>query len=183
LRPPPGKPKLPVGLLDAVDASVMAAEVPRHRQWWQRSQNCTETGCWRVYVWLLLRWAGERGTAARGQQRAQLKNGQAVDYATLCPYGGHPKEGSERLRGQQQLDAARVLWIRACLPSARRATPRQRRPHPNTSTTPARAPQRLYPGSLEPPRAARADKPSSGTQRRHARTPHQVRACARPACP
>ncbi len=157
LRSPRDKLKLPVGLLDAVDAAVMAAEVSRHKQQWQRNQKCTETGCRRVYVWLLLRWASERGTAARGKQRAQLKDGQAADYATRCPYGGHPKEGSERLRGQQQLNAARVLWIRACLPSARRATPRQRRPHPHTSTTPARAPQRLYLGSLEPPRAARAD--------------------------
>jgi len=32
LRPPPGKPKLPVGLLDAVDAAVMAAEVANHKQ-------------------------------------------------------------------------------------------------------------------------------------------------------
>jgi hypothetical protein len=36
LRPPPGKlctkPKLPVGLLDAVDAAVMAAEVAKHKQ-------------------------------------------------------------------------------------------------------------------------------------------------------
>ena len=154
---PPDKLKLPVGLLDAADAAVIYAEVSRHKQQRLRSQKCTETGCQRVHVWLLLRWAGERGTAARRKQRAQLKNGQAADYATLCPYGGHPKEGSERQRGQQQRHAARVVWIRAHSSCAHRATPRQRRPHPHTSTTPAHAPQRLYPGSLEPPRAARAD--------------------------
>ena len=99
LRSPPGKLKLPVGLLDAADAAVMAAEVSRHKQQRQRGQKCTETGCRRVHVWLLLQWVGERCTAAWRKQRAQLKNGQAADYATLCPYGEHPKEGSERQRG------------------------------------------------------------------------------------
>jgi len=151
LRSPRDKLKLPVGLLDAADAAVMTAEVSRYKQQRQRSQKCTETGCRRVHVWLLLQWAGERGTAARRIQRPQLENGQAAGYVTLCPYGGHPKEGSERLRGQQQLDAPRVVWIRARPSGVHRATPRQRRPQPHTPTTPAHAPQQLYLGSLEPP--------------------------------
>ena len=157
LRSPPGKLKLPVGLLDVADASVRTTEACAHKHRQQRSQKCTETGCRRVHVWLLLWWAGERGTAARRRQRAQLKNGQAADYVTLCPYGGHPKEGSERLRGQQQLDAPRVVWIRARPSGVHRATPRQRRPQPHTPTAPVQAPQQLYLGSLERPRAARSD--------------------------
>ena len=64
-------------------------------------RTAQKADCRHVHVHLLLEWIGERGMVAWLKQRAQLKNGQAADYATLCPYGGHPKEGSERPRRQQ----------------------------------------------------------------------------------
>ena len=90
-----------MGLLATADAAVVAAEACKLTQQRQHSQNCTETDCRYVHVHLLLEWIGERGMVAWLKQLAQLKNGQAADYATLYPYGGHPKEGSERPRRQQ----------------------------------------------------------------------------------
>eukprot|EP01043_Picozoa_sp_COSAG02_P032090 COSAG02_NODE_2128_length_9740_cov_20.436833_4_plen_221_part_00 len=163
LRSPTGKPKLPVGLLNATDTATTAAETCRHKQKRQHGQKRTETGCWRVHVWLLLRWAGERGTATR-QRRGECnghssRTDRLLTMRRAVPMGDTPRKALSASVGSSSVTQCQWCgFVRAHLVSVALH-------HANVIFSPTRLPrQPMPPNSSTRARWNRLEQPELASQ-------------------
>ena len=120
---------------------------------------------------MLLRRGGWRCTAAQRNQLAQLSNGEEADLLALYIDGQHPNGGSEGYCWEQGMSRACAVAIRARMCEGVSCPPVTCQWHAVEAAAAIRSPLPAYYGSLETPRAARADQPNSDSNRANARAP------------